>query len=75
MHVDSSLFVKASKRKLAIILVYVDDLIFTGDDEEKIRQIRKVKVASWLTIVRLTMPEIMIQKDQLLGMLLELDLE
>ena len=38
--VDSSLFVKEQKGKVAIILVYVDDLIITGDDEEEAHQIR-----------------------------------
>ena len=75
VYADSNLFVKANERRLETILLYVDDLIFSSDDKEEIRWIRKVKVATWLTIVRLTMTEIMIQKDQLLGMLLELDLE
>ncbi|KAM1907090.1 hypothetical protein ACFX14_026784 [Malus domestica] len=33
---DSSLFVKANEGKLAIVLMYVDDLIITGDDEAEI---------------------------------------
>ena len=46
VYADFNLFVKANERRLATILLYVDDLIFTGDDKEKIQQIRKVKVAS-----------------------------
>ena len=37
VHASSSLFVKARERKLSTILVYVDNLIFIGDDEEEIR--------------------------------------
>lgn len=33
---NSSLFIKANKGKLAIVLMYVDDLIITGDDEVEI---------------------------------------
>ncbi|XP_019178882.1 PREDICTED: uncharacterized protein LOC109174044 [Ipomoea nil] len=33
---DSSLFVKAKGRKLAIVLVYVDDLVLTCDDVEEV---------------------------------------
>ena len=39
--VDSSLFVKANKGKLAIVLVYVDGLIIIGDCEEEILQTRE----------------------------------
>ncbi|XP_017617688.1 secreted RxLR effector protein 161-like [Gossypium arboreum] len=37
-HAYSSLFVKVSEGKLAIVLVYVDDLIITRDDSEEILQ-------------------------------------
>ncbi|KAJ9556278.1 hypothetical protein OSB04_010892 [Centaurea solstitialis] len=37
-HADPSLFIKERDGKLAIVLVYVDDLIITGDDEREIHQ-------------------------------------
>ena len=36
-HADSSLFTKERKGKLAIVLVYVDDLIITRDDIREIQ--------------------------------------
>ncbi|KAL0367739.1 UNVERIFIED_CONTAM: Retrovirus-related Pol polyprotein from transposon RE1 [Sesamum radiatum] len=38
---DSSLFIKAKERKIAIVLVYVDDLIIRGDCKEEVLQTRK----------------------------------
>ena len=38
LHEDSNLFVKAKEERLAIILVYVDDLIITGDYSEEIQK-------------------------------------
>ena len=38
---DSSLFIKANNGKLAVVLVYVNDLIITGDCEEEILQTRE----------------------------------
>lgn len=40
-HTDSSLFTKEREGKLAIVLVYVDDLIITGDDIQEIQQTRE----------------------------------
>lgn len=37
-HVDSNLFVTTNGHKLAIVQVYVDDLIIISDCEEKIHQ-------------------------------------
>ena len=36
-HADSNLFVKPSEEKLTTILVYMDNLILVGDDEEEIQ--------------------------------------
>ncbi|KAK4390210.1 Retrovirus-related Pol polyprotein from transposon RE2 [Sesamum angolense] len=38
---DSSLFIKAKERKLAIVLAYADDLIITGDYEEEVLQTKE----------------------------------
>jgi hypothetical protein len=38
---DSSLFVKSKEGRLAIVLVYVDDLIITGNNTEEIQRIRE----------------------------------
>ena len=35
-YADSSLFAKANGERIATVLVYVDDLIITGDDVEEI---------------------------------------
>ena len=35
------MFVKLQGSKLAVVLVYVDDLIITRDDEDEIRRIRE----------------------------------
>jgi hypothetical protein len=40
-HADSSLFVKVKEAKIAIVLVYVDDLIITGDDDAEIYQTKE----------------------------------
>lgn len=48
---DSSLFVKIVDRKLAIVLVYVDDLILTRDYEEEIfRTKENLSILDILTI-------------------------
>ena len=36
---DSNLFVKAHEGRIAIVLVYANDLIITSDDEVEIRQV------------------------------------
>ena len=38
--VDSSLFVKAQKGRIAIVLAYVDDLLITVNGEAEIQQIK-----------------------------------
>lgn len=38
---DSSLIVKAQNEKLTIVLVYVDDLTITGDDENEIQRTKR----------------------------------
>ncbi|KAL0352258.1 UNVERIFIED_CONTAM: Retrovirus-related Pol polyprotein from transposon RE1 [Sesamum calycinum] len=40
--IDSSLFIKAKKRKLAIVLVYVDDLIITEIVRKKFSKLRRI---------------------------------
>ena len=40
-HAYSSLFIKVHKVKMAIVLVYVDDLIITGDDEAEVYQTKE----------------------------------
>lgn len=41
VHANSCLFIKASKGKLAIVLVYVDYSTITGDNEEEVQSIRE----------------------------------
>ena len=43
---NSSLFVKAKEGRLAIILVYVDDLIITGDYSEEIQKNKRKSLCS-----------------------------
>lgn len=38
---DSSLFVKTQGGKLSVVLVYVDDLIITGDNNEEIQRVKE----------------------------------
>ena len=38
---DSSLFIRARGKLLCIILIYVDHLIFTGDDLEEITRVKQ----------------------------------
>jgi hypothetical protein len=38
---DSNLFVNFKEGRIAIVLIYVDDLIITGDNVEEIQRIRK----------------------------------
>ena len=38
---NSGLFIKTYRSKLVVVLVYVDDLIITGDEENEIHQTKK----------------------------------
>lgn len=38
---NSSLFVKVQGGKLSVVLVYVDDLIITGDEKDEIQRTRQ----------------------------------
>lgn len=38
---DHSLFIKHKGNKVTILIVYVDDMIITGDDEEEISRLQK----------------------------------
>ena len=40
-HANSSLFIKVCGVKLAIVLVYIDDLIIIGDDKVEIHQTKE----------------------------------
>ena len=40
-YADSSLFIKANGVKMAVVLVYMDDLIIIGNDEAKVRQTKE----------------------------------
>ncbi|KAE8655957.1 Pathoproteinsis-related protein 5 [Hibiscus syriacus] len=78
---DSSLFVKANEGKLAIVLVYVDDLIITGDDEAEILQMKEnlsvrfqMKELGQLKHF-LGLEEILTPEDQQLGICLSVALE
>ncbi|KAL9252245.1 Retrovirus-related Pol polyprotein from transposon RE1-like protein [Drosera capensis] len=38
---DSNLFIKNTNGKISMVLVYVDDIIITGNDEEEIKRRRR----------------------------------
>ena len=52
---NSNLFVKKHGDKLVVVLVYVDDLIITGDDEAEIQRIRK-NLSVWFQMKELGEP-------------------
>ena len=37
---DHTLFLKIREGKITCLIIYVDDMIFTGDDEDKMSQLR-----------------------------------
>ncbi|KAJ0445113.1 putative RNA-directed DNA polymerase [Helianthus annuus] len=38
---DASLFVRETRNRVVVVLIYVDDLIITGDDEDGIEQVKE----------------------------------
>ncbi|KAJ0865146.1 putative RNA-directed DNA polymerase [Helianthus annuus] len=38
---DASMFIKSSGSKIVVVLIYVDDLVITGNDEEGINQLKQ----------------------------------
>jgi hypothetical protein len=40
-HSDHTLFLKHRNRKVTVLIIYVDDMIITGDDREEISRLQK----------------------------------